>query len=169
MTPVSADSDGDPRLGDLRVAYNAALDRGDTAEAARLFALLSSAIDGRFAADFTGGLRLLGRRVTQGAAPLLELWVQAKEKLTEDVRFTVTSTMHGREALSFLPADPTPQSVALAPRVPSSMWVPGFVYELDVVIQHRPGREHWTGAWLGSRDAGRRLDGEPTTDLGELR
>ncbi len=156
-------------VDEARIAYNAAVDAGDLAAAARYRATLDGEVPLNFPAVFSEGVRLLGSRIAKGAQPTVEVWIETQGPLREDVRFEVSSTIAHMAALSFIPVDPAVVRISTGPPVPSTLWRPGFIYRLRIPIFHRPGEEHLGGAWVGSAACPRRLDGAPETELGVYR
>ena len=161
---------GSPQsVDEVRIAYNAAVDDGDLAAAARYRETIAREVTLNFPASLTEGVRLLGSRIVKGAQPTVETWIEVQGPLREDVRFEVSSTIVRKAAFSFIPVDPAVVRISAGPLVPSSLWRPGFIYRLRVPIFHRPGEEHLEGAWVGGAACPRRLDGAPETELGVYR
>jgi hypothetical protein len=167
--PVPA---GEPRtLEEIRIAHNVAVTARDAVTAKRWKEAIEQALDRSVATAFTGGFDLLGVRVTDGVEPRVESWFEATgARSPGEAAFDVRSTMEARNPLSLIPPDPTDREMAFPPRIPTSLWRPGFVYALDAVLDHRIGRERYWGYWR-SRDgstAPQRVDGRPQTTLAVL-
>jgi hypothetical protein len=110
---------------------------------------------------------MLGTRVEPGN-PRLEIWVEAETRLYEDVRLSVSLHNIARATLSLLPRDGVTRTVWIAPPIPTSLWVPGFIYCLSLPMTHRPGVDHWGGGWKGKNPV-ERSDGSLVFDLGDIR
>jgi hypothetical protein len=151
-----------------RIAYNAAVARGDDAAAEKGRARILQALDRRPATSFSDGVELLGVRITAGVEPSAELWFTRKgDAPLGDASFGVRSTVEARESFSLIPPDPTDREMAFPPPLPTKLWRSGFIYETEVVLNHRIGRERYAGAWR-SRDGSRppaRVDGQPRTTV----
>jgi hypothetical protein len=151
-----------------RIAYNAAVARGDDAAAEKGRARILQALDRRPATSFSDGVELLGVRITAGVEPSAELWFTRKgDAPLGDASFSVRSTVEARESFSLIPPDPTDREMAFPPPLPTKLWRSGFIYETEVVLNHRIGRERYAGAWR-SRDGSRppaRVDGQPRTTV----
>jgi hypothetical protein len=57
--------------------------------------------------------------------------------------------------------------MAFPPRIPTQLWRSGFLYEMDVVLNHRIGVERYWGAW--SEPGLQRLDHQAVTTLATVR
>jgi len=155
-------------LEEMRIAHNAEVARGDDAAAQQDQAKIAQWLDRSVATSFSEGVELLGVRVTGGVEPRLEIWFKSKGDPTlGDASFNVRSSVEARESFSLIPPDPTDREMAFPSTIPTKLWRSGFVYETDVVLNHRIGRERYSGYWR-SRDGGRppaRLDGQLQTSL----
>jgi hypothetical protein len=167
--PVAGVPTGEPRtLDEMRIAHNVAVATGDLAAAEHWRRSIMEALDSTEAAAFTGGLQLLGVRVTRGVEPRVESWFELSgEPSLGDASFEVRSTMEARNPLSLVPPDSTDREMAFPPRLPTKLWRRGFLYMTDAVLYHRIGRERYWARWH-SRDgspAPQRVDGQPRTTL----
>jgi Dolichyl-phosphate-mannose-protein mannosyltransferase len=153
-------------VDEARIAYNAAIDAGDAATAARHRTALEREAPLAFPVTFTEGVRLLGSRILRGAQPVVELWVEVQGPLRTDVLFEVSSTILGKAPFSFIPIDPQVVSATGPPPIPSTLWRPGFIYRVTSPLFHRPGEDHLRGAWVGGAGCPKRLDGAAETELG---
>lgn len=155
-------------LEEMRIVHNAEVARGDDAAAQEDQAKIVQWLDRSVATNFSEGVDLLGVRVTGGVEPLLEIWFKSKGDPTlGDASFNVRSSVVARESFSLIPPDPTDREMAFPPTIPTKLWRSGFIYETDVVLNHRIGRERYSGYWR-SRDGSRapaRLDGQLQTSL----
>jgi len=156
-------------LEDMRILHNAAIARGAAAEAEQWRSRITATLDRSAAASFTEGVDLMGVRLTGGVEPRVEIWftLRAGEGALGDASFNVRSTVEARAALSLIPPDPIDREMAFPPAMPTKLWRPGFIYETEVVLNHRIGRERYQGAWH-ARDSSRppaRIDGKTQTTL----
>lgn len=162
----------EPRtLEDVRILHNAAMQEGSPSRAGALRRQIEGQLDRTAETRFDQGLSLIGTRVTSGVQPRLEIWFGASGPTKVDSVFRVRSTVEARGWTSVIPADTTDREMAHPFRLPTSLWRGGFIYELDVVLNHRIGRERYWGTW-STRAAGpapRRLDGRMETTLTVLR
>jgi Dolichyl-phosphate-mannose-protein mannosyltransferase len=133
-------------IEELRIAHNFAVDRGDAAGAARGRAVLAGRLDLAFGARYEGGTGLIGGEWTASAARSVRLFFLAGV-LPGDDRFAVHAKVIAPPRCSTLPADPLNLETAGAPAIPTSLWRPGQIYDVRVVIRKRPGTEVWSGAW----------------------
>ncbi len=166
--PATAPTGTPATLDEKRIAHNLAVASGDAASAQRWRQDIEQSLDRGPATSFTGGLRLLGVRVTEGVQPRVESWFEvAGDQPLGDATFDVRSTVEERAAWSLIPPDPTDREMAYPPRIPTKLWRPGFVYTTDAVLNHRIGKERYWAHWK-SRDgtpAPRRVDNQPQTTL----
>jgi Dolichyl-phosphate-mannose-protein mannosyltransferase len=139
---------------ELRIAHNAAIDRGDLAGAARLRAALAARLDVHRTARFEGGTALLGGVHRTGARRSITLYFLAGS-IAGDARFSVHAKVLAPPRFSGLPAAPENLEIAGEPTWPISFWRPGRIYSLEVVYRKRPGTEQLSGAWTpGPRRVG---------------
>jgi 4-amino-4-deoxy-L-arabinose transferase-like glycosyltransferase len=150
----------------LRIAYNVAIANADKASADRWRKRIDDLLDKTRAAKFSGGVRLLGVRVTGGVQPRIESWFECVGAMGDAV-FSVRSTVVKRESLSLIDPDPIDREMANPPRMSTKLWRPGFLYVARIVQNHRIGEERYEGTWL-SRDGSAppsRVDGPPAATL----
>jgi hypothetical protein len=161
----------EPRtLDEVRIAYDVAVAADDSSAAARWRAGIESALDRRTAAVFTHGVRMLGTRMIDGVEPRVECWFELGDEAPGDWTFEVRSSLTERATLSLIPPESTDRAMSFPPSLATKLWRRGFIYETEAVLNHRIGRERYTGAWR-SRDgsaAPRRADGLQFTLLAEL-
>jgi hypothetical protein len=131
---------------ELRIAHNAAVERGDLAGAARLREALVARFDVCPTAQFEGGTALLGGVHRTGARRSIALYFTAGS-IAGDARFSVHAKVVAPPRFSGLPAAPENLEIAGAPTWPTSLWRRGEIYSLDVVYRKRPGTEALTGSW----------------------
>lgn len=157
-------------LEDLRILHNAAVETGAAAQVEALREGIEAQLDRAGETRFDQGLSLIGTRVTRGAQPRLEVWFAASGPTKVDSTFRVRSTVEAPLPTSVIPVDTTDREMAYPFRLPTSLWRNGFIYELDVVLNHRIGRERYWGMWSAHAggSAPRRLDGRPETTLAVL-
>jgi hypothetical protein len=149
-------------LEDLRIWHNIAAFRGDTARVAELRKQILVQLDRTVAADFSQGLRLQGVRLTHGTRPCIEVWFEANGPTAGRAAFAARSVVEASASLSLMPADKTERDMGvLPPRISTKLWRTGFLYKVDVVLNHRIGRERYWGYWASQdgTDAPRRIDG----------
>jgi hypothetical protein len=154
-------------LDDVRIQHNAAVYAGDTARAEALRETIERRIDRTVETAFDQGVRLMGVRLDRGAPERVEVWFVTSQRLRADVTFRVRSTIEAPAAFSLIPVDPTDREMAYPPRIPTKLWRPGFIYKVDVVLNHRIGVERYFGMWSAGGPV--RLDGRPDTTLVTLR
>jgi hypothetical protein len=158
---------GEPvTIDEIRIAHNAAIARGDEAEAARWRKRIEAELDRSVATPFSGNVNLLGVRVTDGVEPRVESWFECTGPMSE-ASFQVRSTVEKQETFSLIPPDPTDREMALGPLIPTRLWRKGMIYETHAVLNHRIGVERYWAYWA-SRDgtpAPRRVDGKSETTL----
>jgi len=158
---------GEPRTPDeIRIAHNAAKARGDEASAVRWRARIESMLDRSVRASFVPGVDLLGVRTPGGVEPRVESWFEVTAPLI-DASFDVRSQIVARGALSSIPPDPTDRPMAWPPSLPTRLWRPGWIYKTEAVLNHRIGRERYSGAWraMSAGPVPRRADGAGDTTL----
>jgi hypothetical protein len=150
-------------LDDLRILHNAAVYSGDEARAEALREKIESRLDRGVETAFDQGVRLMGIRLDRGVQKKLEIWFLTSGRLRADSTFRVRSRIEAPAAFSLMPVDDTDREMAYPPRIPTKLWRPGFIYEVDVVLNHRIGVERYFGGWSGGGPM--RLDGRPETTL----
>jgi len=131
---------------ELRIAHNAAIDRGDAAAAARLRAALVARLNTHLTAAFEGGTSLIGAVHRTGARRSFTLFFVAGN-IGGDARFSVHAKVAAPPRLSGLPAAPENLEIAGGATWPTSFWRRGQIYSLEAVYRKRPGTELLTGAW----------------------
>jgi hypothetical protein len=149
---------------ELRIAHNAALERGDLAGAARLRAALAARFDVHPTAQFEGGTALLGGVHRTGARRGITLYFLAGS-IAGDARFPVHARVVAPPRFSGLPAAPENLEIASGPTWPTSLWRRGGIYSLDVVYRKRPGTETLTGSWAPGP---RRLGSDAPIEIARL-
>ena len=162
---------GEPSTPDqVRIAFNAAIARGDEHRAELLRERIESLLDRSVESRFEQGIHLMGVRHVKGAQPRVESWFEVAGPVA-DLTFDVRSTMVGRAPLSLIPPDDIDRPMASPPSLPSRLWRPRFIYTFECVLNHRIGREVYLGQWNGHGAAPgpKRLDGRPDTPLATLR
>ena len=162
---------GEPsNVEQTRIAFNAAVARGDERSAERLHQRIESFLDRSVEANFEEGIRLLGVRVIGGAQPRVESWFEISDPVG-DLAFEVRSTMAGRDPLSLIPPPDTDRLMGFPPSLPTKLWRARFIYTTAVVLNHRIGLEAYLGRWeaRGASPAPRRLDGRSETPLAMVR
>jgi hypothetical protein len=132
---------------ELRIAHNAALQRGDLPGAARLRAALAARFDVRRTAEFEGGTALLGGVQRTGARRSITLYFLAGN-IAGEARFSVHAKVVAPPRFSGLPAAPENLEIAGGPTWPTGFWRRGEIYSLEIVYRKRPGTETLTGSWV---------------------
>jgi len=132
---------------ELRIAHNAALQRGDLPGAARLRAALAARFDVRRTAEFEGGTALLGGVQRTGARRSITLYFLAGN-IAGEARFSVHAKVVAPPRFSALPAAPENLEIAGGPTWPTGFWRRGEIYSLEIVYRKRPGTETLTGSWV---------------------
>jgi hypothetical protein len=158
---------GEPRTADeMRIAHNAAIARGDDAEAVRWRSRIEGLLDRSVRTSFLPGVDLLGVRTPGGVEPRVESWFEVTAPMG-DATFEVRSQMVARGAFSSIPPDATDRSMAWPPSIPTRLWRPRWIYKTDAVLNHRIGVERYLGAWrgMGAGPLPRRADGAAETTL----
>lgn len=135
---------------ELRVAHNAALQRGDGARSGALLEALTAPLAPPRAL-FTDGTELLGTLFHEGAEARLTLLFRAAGPLAAGSGLSVRSVVTERAVLSTTMADPTPREVALPFAIAPERWKPGFLYAVEVPIRKRPGTEVFAASFTGAR------------------
>jgi hypothetical protein len=153
-------------LDEIRIAHNAAIARGDAAEAARWRQRIEAVLDRSVATEFDHGVRLIGARLKGGVEPRVEAWFESTGPMG-DAAFNVRSTLEKQNPWSLIPIDPADREMALGPLIPTKLWRTGMIYEAHAVLNHRIGLERYWGYWA-PRDAApvpRRVDRQVETTL----
>ena len=172
QSPNPPPTDGAPEtLDEIRIAHNAALSAHDGARAEELQKRLVSGLHGR-TATFTDGTRLLGERFSHGVAPVLDLFfLAAGPAAGDDTQFDIKSVIEQAPLLSLVEADNKVKAVGMPLAIPPRLWKAGFIYVDHTEIRHRPGREIYTGFFVGGNDETRpkEIDGDNEIPLLTLR
>jgi hypothetical protein len=151
----------------MRIAHNIAIARGDAATAQKWRSAIEARLDRSVGASFDRGITLAGVRVIGGVQPRIEAWFEVREAPGGDSSFDVRSTIEQRASFSLIPAPKTERQMSWPPPVPTKLWKPGFLYVVEVVMNHRIGRERYAGHWqpLDGAWVPQRSDGAPDTTL----
>ncbi len=149
--PASPPTQAPATLDERRIAHNAAVARGDGAEAERLREVIVGDLDRGVEAHFSGGHTLIGVRVTHGVKPMLESWFEAGGPTAGDTEFAVHSIIEAKSPTSLIPIDKTVRDMAFPPSLSTKLWKKGYVYHIDAELKHRIGRERYEGVFI-SRD-----------------
>jgi hypothetical protein len=147
-----AEAPGEPprTLEEKRIAHNIAVGRGDSAAAAALAAEIAQELS-PVGAAFEGGAEIVGARFTEGARPLLTLFVRAGGPMPAGVTLAVRSRVVRRAFFSTTMADPTTREVGLPLAIPPGRLRAGFLYADPVPIRKRPGTEVFQALFAGGR------------------
>jgi hypothetical protein len=141
---------GAPTGGEvLRIAHNAAVASGDSALAQRRRDELFAGVDRKMAREYSGGVRLLGVRCESGASDVLSVYFEASGPLAGDPAFVIVSNVEAAPRYSLVPPDELAWNVGMPFSIPTSLWRPGFVYSTVTELMRRPGRERYSGSWVG--------------------
>jgi 4-amino-4-deoxy-L-arabinose transferase-like glycosyltransferase len=139
---------GDPAtLDEIRIAHNAAIERGDAAAADRWRAQIEAKLDRSVQAQYEPGLRLIGIRQTGGVEPRIESWFECMAPQQGDSSFNVTAVVEARSRLSLLPPNASGREMAWPPSMPTGLWRSGQIYKTEVVLNHLIGQERYSGYW----------------------
>jgi hypothetical protein len=151
----------------MRIAHNIAIARGDTATAQKWRGAIEATLDRALGASFDRGVSLVGVRVAGGVQPRIEAWFDVREAPSGDSSFDVRSVVQQRASFSLVPAPKTERQMAWPPPLPTKLWKAGFLYVVEVVMNHRIGRERYLGHWqpLDGAWAPQRTDRAPDTIL----
>ncbi|HEY8087082.1 MAG TPA: glycosyltransferase family 39 protein [Polyangiaceae bacterium] len=142
---------GEPKtLDEMRIAQNVDIDRGDLAAAERTKEAILARLDRSMATRFDT-VELLGVRMIGGPEPRLETWFQATDQQAGDAMFFVTAKVEAKASYSLIPVPAVERTVSFPPPIPTKLWHTGFIYRFETVLNHRIGRERYTGHWV-SRD-----------------
>jgi hypothetical protein len=131
---------------ELRLLHNAALARGDRANAEALLGQLLRDADRSVAVKFSDGTELLGvsrERLTY------RIWMRAAGPAPSARRFRVFSRVSRRPALSLVPRDSRLREVGLESPIPQTRWKSGYIYCLSFDLLARPGREDLLASFWG--------------------
>jgi len=158
-------------LDELRIAHNAAFQRGDIRAAERWRERVESQLDRTVVAKFDDGSRIVGVRFVPGMRAKLEVWFEAGDQPRGDAVFVLRSTIERAEPLSLIPASPVVREMSWDVPMPPKLWKKGSLYVVDTLLLHRTGFERYTGSWRprDSTRPPRRLDGQDETWLALVR
>jgi hypothetical protein len=131
---------------EIRIAHNFALGRGDRPAAERWRAALEARFNLKLAAQYQGGTALIGGQEKHGAQRSVTAFFVAGA-MPGDTRFAVHAKVIAPPRWSTLPVDPLNLETAGGPDCPTSLWRPGEIYGVQIVLRKRPGTEIWSGAW----------------------
>ncbi|HVZ75131.1 MAG TPA: glycosyltransferase family 39 protein [Polyangia bacterium] len=139
-------------LEELRIAFNAAVEKHDAAAAGRWRAEIVKHLDVAKTARWSNGLELLGAENHTGGARTLTPYFLVGPTATCQ-KIMITARVTRRRFLSTLPIDPAEPNIAYAPPIPCELWRPGHIYSVPTVYRHRAGHEEFTlslGGWGAS-------------------
>jgi hypothetical protein len=142
--PATVPTTAPATTDELRIAHNAAVERGDAAAATAFRAALTARFNMHLGAEFEGGTSLIGGLRRTGARRSITLFFVAGA-MPADARFSVHAKVIAPPRFSGLPAAPENLEIAGAPTWPSSLWRRGQIYSLEAVYRQRPGTELLTG------------------------
>ncbi|MEA2699634.1 MAG: hypothetical protein QOI66_3905 [Myxococcales bacterium] len=151
--PAIAPTEPPRTLDQIRIAHNAALAAGNTAEVARFKGLLDAALTYRQPTVFDNGTELIGLYHHRGAQRSVTVFFRAGH-FSGRAKFAIYAKVEKPPRFSSLPQDPAEISIAPPPPVPTELWKPGHIYSVQVPYRKRPGQELLTGAFVP-------LDGHP--------
>lgn len=151
-----------------RIAYNAAIERGDEATAAALFVELKGQMR-PIAATFDGGPEIVGVRKNEGVHPRLDIVFRAPGPLPAGSGLAVRSKVLAPARGSFTMADPTLREVGQPLAIPAARWRKDFLYVNPVSIVKRPGPEVYQVSWNGRGRQPVRIAGTNSTTVDVLR
>jgi hypothetical protein len=157
-------------LDEQRIAFNAAVARGDAAATEQWREKIEAQLDRSVTASFDPLITLLGVRITGGVQPKIECWFHVHAQIPGDDVFIIRSSVERGGALSTIPPDRVERDMAWPPPLPTKLWHPGWMYKTEAVLNHRIGMEKYWGYWSAT-DGGkppRRSDGAPSTVLAML-
>jgi hypothetical protein len=153
---------------ELRIAYDMAIERGDEATAATLFAELKRQLR-PIAMTFEGGPEIVGVRMNEGVHPRLDIVFRAPGPLPTGSGIVVRSKVLERARGSFTMADPTLREVGQPLAIPASRLRKDFLYVNPVSIVKRPGTEVYQVSWNGRARQPARIAGTNSTTVDVLR
>jgi hypothetical protein len=152
---------------ELRIAHNAAVATGDEARAKQYEDALLAQLRVSISMPFTGGLALLGERLTQGAADKLALYFRAGGPTASDCNFRIDGTVEARPPLSLVPPDSVVREVGEPFALPMRTWKQGYIYSVASELRQRPGTERFAGYFVtdGKSTPPRAATGSKTISL----
>ncbi len=140
-------------LDQIRIAHNAAVERGDTVAADRYAAALTAQLAQFVATKFTDGTTLIGERYLPGVAPVLELYLEAGGPTPDEDQFDLESVVLHRPFFSLLAADDKVRVLG-RPMFPApKQWKAHFIYASRTEIRKRPGEEVYLGYFTAPEKA----------------
>ena len=137
-----------------RIAFNIAVQSGDSARATALEAELMSGLT-PVHARFENGTEILLTTYRGGAQSELTVLLKAGEPLDDGVRLVVRSRVVAPPRFSTVPADPDEREVNAPPTISLHRAHSGFLYAEVIPIRKRPGTEVFN-ATFGRLPRGRR-------------
>jgi 4-amino-4-deoxy-L-arabinose transferase-like glycosyltransferase len=143
VAPNSAD--------ERRIAYNVAIEQGDTAEADHIRGELAGKLGNPANIEYTGGVKLLGIDLQPGPALVVTLyWETDASYKKADVSFSVKCKVVAPPKLWFSPVDYFEREMAPVPVLRPGNWKPRHLYAQRFIALHRIGKEECTGGFTGS-------------------
>ncbi len=131
-----------------RAAHNAAVARGDDAEAARLREAVEARIQRRLDVVYSHGATLLGLRIDTGAATVMTLyWATAAAYAQADVDFLVRSKVVAPPRLWPSRLDYFEKEIAPPEALRPQLWRPGYLYAQRILVMKRIGTERYEGVF----------------------
>jgi 4-amino-4-deoxy-L-arabinose transferase-like glycosyltransferase len=141
---------------DRRMLANLARATGDPSLEAREAELLAAyePID----ASFADGTTVVGVRFEPGVRKVLRVLLRAGTRPAFDLQLGVRSRVTARATLSTTMPDPLVREVGLPLPVAPKRWKSGYLYEDEVAVRRRPGREVFSAyLWVRGREKAPRL------------
>lgn len=130
-----------------RVAFNIAVESGETGIADQLESELLAELDRSAAVAYDDGVTLLGQTLDAGPAPRLTLYFKAPGPMQGELEFRLREVMERAPVLSGLPVDARERRVAGAFPLAPELWRRGFIYALSAELRRRGGRVRFYGYW----------------------
>lgn len=150
-----------------RIAFNAAIARGDDATAMALFDRLKN--NWRpIGARFEGAVEIVGVRMNAGVHPRLDIVFRTPGPLPRGSNMVVRSKVLAKAPFSSTMADPTLREVGQPLAIPASQFRPEFLYVNPVSIVKRPGKEVFQVSWNGRGRQPVRVAGTNSTTVDVL-
>lgn len=141
---------------DRRALANLARATGDASLETREAELLAAYE--RIDASFTDGTTVLGVRLEPGVRPVLRVLLRAGTRPTFDLQLGVRSRVTARARFSTTSPDPLTREVGLPLPIAPKRWKSGYLYEDEVAVRKRPGREVYSAyLWVRGREKPPRL------------
>jgi hypothetical protein len=147
--PAVAPAEEPVTLEHKRIAYDMAVDSGDSPRAAaRMLELLQALTPPDAGHSMLGdGMQILGTTRGSGVAPSVTVWVRAVAESAPGTQLTAWSQVAARAPLSAIMADPVVREVGAPTAIAPQRWRPGWVYSDRVPLRKRPGTERF---WIES-------------------